>query len=145
VNYSVITTGVNITQNNTYTISNSTFGLPMLYFIEVTAYYGLGNTLRKTGTITAYAQKYYPRDLILTARSIPDTYIDTWPRIRIPGSSLSWFTIDAPNDAKYDLYTDGVLSSSNVSSPWNISNIGLARTVRLRSIYGNLTSNIVFA
>jgi hypothetical protein len=147
VNYSVITTGVNITtQNNTYTISNSTFGLPMLYVIEVTAYYGLGNTLPVMVPITAFAQEYYPLELRLTAITTPDTYTDTFPRIIIPGStSLSWNSKDTPNDATYDLYKDEVLSNSNVSIPWHVSSIGVSYRVRLRSIYGNLTSNIVFA
>jgi len=118
----------------------------MLYVIEVTAYYGLGNTLPVMVPITAFAQEYYPLELRLTAITTPDTYTDTFPRIIIPGStSLSWNSKDTPNDATYDLYKDEVLSNSNVSIPWHVSSIGVSYRVRLRSIYGNLTSNIVFA
>jgi hypothetical protein len=144
VNYNVVTTGVDITtQNNTYMISNSTFDLPTLYVIEVTAYYGLGNTLPVIGIMSATAQKYYPGPISLSAITVPP---GRYGEIIVRGTTtLTWFTIGTPNDATYDLYTEGVLSHSNVISPWHLSieYTGLARSVRLKSIYGNRTSNTV--
>lgn len=118
----------------------------MLYVIEVTAYYGLDNTLPVKGTIDAAAQKYYPRELTLIANKTPDRVLDYGHgRIIIPGySDLYWYSNDTPNDATYDLYDNEVLSISNISGLSYVGRLNALYRVRLKSMYGNLNSNIVY-